>query len=41
MIGQNLLLNYFVAEAGQMVNLVIENKQHARKHTAILQVMTT
>ena len=24
-----------------MLNLVNQNKQHARKHTAILQVMTT
>ena len=38
MIGQNLLLNYFVAGARQMLNLVNQNKQQARKHTAILQV---
>ena len=40
MIGQNQLLNYFVAGACQMLNLVNQNKQHARKHTAILQVIT-
>ena len=41
MIGQNQLLNYFVAGARLMLSLVNQNKQHARKHTAILQVMTT
>ena len=41
MIGQNYLLNYFVAGAQQMLNLVNQNKQRAGKHTAILQVMTT
>ena len=35
------LLNYIVAGASQMLSLVNQNKQHARKHTAILQVMTT
>ena len=40
MIGQNLLLNYFVAGACQMLNLVNQSKQHAWKHTVILQVMT-
>ena len=41
MIGRNSLLNYFAAGARQMLNLVNQNKQHARKHTAISQVMTT
>ena len=41
MIGQSQLLNYFVAGVRQMLNLINQNKQHARKHTAILQVMTT
>ena len=41
MIGQNELLNYFVAGVSQMLNLVNQNKQHARKHNAILQLMTT
>ena len=41
MIGQNQLLNYFVAEVRQMLNLINQNKQHVRKHTTILQVMTT
>ena len=41
MIGQIELLNYFVAAVPQMLNLVNQNKQHARKHTAILQLMTT
>ena len=41
MIGQNQLLNYFVAGARQMLNLVNQNKQHTRKHTSNLQVMTT
>ena len=40
MISQNLLLNYFVAGSPQMLNLVNQNKQQARKHIAILQVMT-
>ena len=35
MIGQNELLNYFVAGARQMLNLVSHNKHHARKHIAI------
>ena len=34
-------MNHFVAGARQMLNLVNQNKQHARKQTAILQVMTT
>ena len=34
-------MTHFVAGARQMLNLVNQNKQHARKHTAILQVMTT
>ena len=34
-------MNHFVAGAHQMLNLVNQNKQHARKQTAILQVMTT
>ena len=41
MTGQNQSLNYFVIGACQMLNLVSENKHHARKVTAILQVMTT
>ena len=41
MISQNELVNYFVAGARQMLSLVNQNRQHARKHTAILQVMTT
>ena len=41
MIGQNQLLNYFVAGTHRMLGLVNQNKQHARKHTAILQVMNT
>ena len=41
MIGQNYLLNYFVAGTRQMLNLVNQNKQHARKHTVVLQLMTT
>ena len=41
MTGQNELLNYFVAGARQMLNLVNQNKQHARKHITILQVMIT
>ena len=41
MVDQNYLLNYFVAGARQVLNLVNHNKKHARKHTAILQVMTT
>ena len=41
MIGQNQLLDYFVAGVRQMLNLFNQNKQHARKHIAILQVMTT
>ena len=36
-----IVQNSFVAGARQMLNLVNQNKQHARKHTAILQVMTT
>ena len=40
MIGQHWLLNYFVAGARQMLSLVNQNKQHPRKNTAILQVMT-
>ena len=39
MIGQNL--NYFVAGARQMLSLINQNKQHVKKHTAILQVTTT
>ena len=35
------LLNYIVAGASQMLSLVNQNKQHARKHIAILQVMAT
>ena len=34
-------MTHFVAGARQMLNLVNQNKQHARKQTAILQVMTT
>ena len=41
MIGQSELLNYFVDGACQMINLVNQNKQHARKYTAILQVRAT
>ena len=41
MIGQNELLNYFVAGLRQMLNLVNQNKHFARKQAAILQVMTT
>ena len=41
MTGQNYLLNYFVAGARQMLNLINQNKQHATKHTAILQIMNT
>ena len=41
MIGQNNSLNYFVAGACQILNLVNQNKQQARKHTAILQIITT
>ena len=41
MFGQNWLLNYFVAGARQMLNLVNQNKQHAKTHNVILQVMTT
>ena len=41
MISQNELVNYFVAGARQMLSLVNQNRQNARKHTAILQVMTT
>ena len=41
MIGQNLLLNYFAAGVCQMLRTVNQNKQHVRKKTAILQVMTT
>ena len=41
MIGENQLLNYFVPGTRQMLNLVNQNKQHARKHTGILQVITT
>ena len=41
MIGQNSLLNYFEADARQMLTLVNQNKSHATKHTEILQVMTT
>ena len=41
MTGQNLLPNYFVDGTRQMLNLVNQNKQHPRKHTTILQVMTT
>ena len=41
MIGQNQLPNYFVAGAHKILNLVNQNKEQARKHTAILQVMTT
>ena len=41
MISQNQLLSYFVAGVHQMLSLVNQNKQHARKRTAILQVMTT
>ena len=41
MVDQNYLLNYFVAGARQVLNLVNHNKKYARKHTAILQVMTT
>ena len=41
MIGQNNLLNYFVAGVCQMLNLVNQNNQQARKHTAILQIITT
>ena len=40
MISQDELLKYFVAGARLMLNLVNQNKQHARKHTTILQVMT-
>ena len=40
MIGE-LLLNFFVASARKMLNSVSQNKHHAKKHTAILQVMTT
>ena len=36
MIGQNWLLNYVVRGDSQMLNLVNQNKQHARMHTAIL-----
>ena len=36
MIGQNWLLNYIVRGDSQMINLVNQNKQHARMHTAIL-----
>ena len=41
MIGQNNLLNGFVAGARQMLNLVNQNKHHAKNDTAILQIMTT
>ena len=41
MIGQNQLLNYFVAGARQMLDLVNQKKYYARKHTAILQVIIT
>ena len=37
---QNYLPNYSVAGARQIPNLVNQNKQHARKHTTILKVMT-
>ena len=35
------LLNYFVVGTCKMLNLVNQNKQDARKQTAILQGMTT
>ena len=38
---QNNLLNYFIAGACQMLNLVTQKEQQARKHTAILQIITT
>ena len=37
-IGQ---LNYFVAGARQIQNLLNQDKHHARNYTAILQVITT
>ena len=39
MSGQNKLLNYFVAAAHHLLNLVNQNKHQARKQTVILQVM--
>ena len=38
---QEKLLNYFAAGVRQVINLVNQNKDHARKHIAILQVLTT
>ena len=38
MIGQNKLLNGFVAGARQLIKT---NKHHAKKDTTILQIMTT
>ena len=39
MIGQIQLVNDFVPGAYQLLNLVSQNKHHAKKCTAILQVM--
>ena len=41
MIGRSQLVNYFVGGARKMISFVNQNKYHARKHTAILQVITT